>query len=256
VAELLAHVRAHPLREHRQTLLCVAFAGMSLEMVVLAWRFRESYRPALMLSTTVMWVVELGGRLLTYPLRLSLFVVLAKFAVFPALPSLLACAVAYRRPLPSRPLREVVLMVHRLRKNAPRLVLSAFAATSVLAGCSGGASAVRADRSRYPISFSSGIPRQDGRTLAINQGLEVVGEVHKRYKRWFTLYGAAPRNSSIDVSEDLNRMVADARGDGVADFSVGARQCGANWIPLLRFLPFWVGCLIVDIDGKIVKVHD
>jgi sterol desaturase/sphingolipid hydroxylase (fatty acid hydroxylase superfamily) len=95
VAALFDHVRDHPLWEHRQTLLWLAFASMFIEMVVLAWRFQQSYRPALMLSTTAMWVVEQGGRLLMYPLRLSLFVVVARLAVFPALPQLLAFAAAY-----------------------------------------------------------------------------------------------------------------------------------------------------------------
>jgi hypothetical protein len=137
-----------------------------------------------------------------------------------------------------------------------RGALSAIVLGATLSGCSGGLTAVRADTSRYPISMSDGGPHQDGRVLHEANGLEVVGEVKRRYRRWFTLYGAVPGHQSLDVSSDLNTMIASAGGDAITDFSVGAKQCGANYIPFLRVLPFWVGCVVVDIEGKIVKVHD
>ena len=67
----------HPLWEHRQLLLVIAFTIMLLEMLALAARYRETYRPGLMLSTTAMWIVEQGGRLLMYPLRLAVFALVA-----------------------------------------------------------------------------------------------------------------------------------------------------------------------------------
>lgn len=85
----------HPLWVHRHTLLYLAFGLMFIEMVALAWRFREIYRPSLMLSTTAMWIVEQGGRLLMYPLRLALFVIVAKSSLVPPLHGALAFAAAY-----------------------------------------------------------------------------------------------------------------------------------------------------------------
>jgi sterol desaturase/sphingolipid hydroxylase (fatty acid hydroxylase superfamily) len=70
-------VSEHPLWEHRQLLLVIAFTIMLLEMLALAARYRETYRPGLMLSTTAMWIVEQGGRLLMYPLRLAVFALVA-----------------------------------------------------------------------------------------------------------------------------------------------------------------------------------
>ena len=97
MAELFTAVRDHPLWQYRHALLCVAFGCMLLEMIVLAWRFHSVYRPRLMLSTTAMWIVEQGGRLLTYPLRLTVFVLVAKSASTPplALHGLTAFLLAY-----------------------------------------------------------------------------------------------------------------------------------------------------------------
>jgi len=85
VVELWSHVQAHPLWAYRQQVQVGFFLCLLLEMSVLAVRFRESYRPALMLSTTAMWLVEQGGRLLMYPFRLAVFVAVAQ-AVFVARP--------------------------------------------------------------------------------------------------------------------------------------------------------------------------
>lgn len=71
--EALLAAQAHPLWAHREPLLIAAFAIMLIEMLVLAARFRQTYRPGLMLSTTAMWCVEQGGRLLMFPLRLGVF---------------------------------------------------------------------------------------------------------------------------------------------------------------------------------------
>lgn len=85
MAELFAHASQHPLWAHRQALLVVAFGLMLLEMVALALRFHERYRPGLMLTTTAMWFVEQGGRLLMYPARLAAFAVVSSFSVWPVL---------------------------------------------------------------------------------------------------------------------------------------------------------------------------
>jgi sterol desaturase/sphingolipid hydroxylase (fatty acid hydroxylase superfamily) len=95
VAELVAHAQAHPLWVHRQLLLFGAFGFFLLEMFVLALRFRQAYRPTLMLSTTLMWIVEQSGRLLMYPFRLSVFVLVAQHSLTPALHGIAAFAASY-----------------------------------------------------------------------------------------------------------------------------------------------------------------
>jgi sterol desaturase/sphingolipid hydroxylase (fatty acid hydroxylase superfamily) len=93
--ELLRHMQEHPLWQYRQALLYLAFAAMLLEMFVLALRFRETYQPGLMLTTTTMWIVEQGGRLAMYPMRLAVFVLLAQLSPVPTLHGLMAFALAY-----------------------------------------------------------------------------------------------------------------------------------------------------------------
>jgi sterol desaturase/sphingolipid hydroxylase (fatty acid hydroxylase superfamily) len=95
VADLLAGMHQHPLWAYRQLLLCAAFGVIALEMAVLAFRFHESYRPGLMLSTTTMWSVEQGGRLLMYPWRLSVFALVSGLAPLPGMHGVVAFAVAY-----------------------------------------------------------------------------------------------------------------------------------------------------------------
>lgn len=80
MAELIAGAQQHPLWAHRQLLALFAFSVMALELLVLAARFRETYRPGLMLSTTAMWIVEQGGRVLMFPLRLAVFAAIASLA--------------------------------------------------------------------------------------------------------------------------------------------------------------------------------
>lgn len=82
--ELWAHVQAHPLWAYRQPIQIGFFLCLLLEMTLLAWRFRERYRTGLMLSTTFMWIVEQGGRLLMFPFRLAVFTVVAQFSVVQA----------------------------------------------------------------------------------------------------------------------------------------------------------------------------
>ena len=95
MSKLIAHAHEHPLWAHRQTLLWIAFGLMAAELVVLSVRLRSGYRPALMLSTTAMWIVEQGGRVLMYPLRLALFVLVAHFALLPPLHGLWMALPAY-----------------------------------------------------------------------------------------------------------------------------------------------------------------
>ena len=93
--ELLTAAASHPLWAHRQLMLYVVFALMLIEIVMLVQRFQETYRPALMLSTTAMWIVEQGGRLAMYPARLFVFVFVASLVPHVHLAGGLALVLAY-----------------------------------------------------------------------------------------------------------------------------------------------------------------
>jgi sterol desaturase/sphingolipid hydroxylase (fatty acid hydroxylase superfamily) len=95
VTDVIAHVQANPLWAHRQLLLFVTFGIMLLEMVALAVRFHETYRPGLMLSTTAMWIVEQGGRLLMFPLRLGVFVLAGSLSALEIETSAVVAVLAY-----------------------------------------------------------------------------------------------------------------------------------------------------------------
>lgn len=95
MADLLARAHEHPLWEHRQLLAIAAFSIMLLEMAALAVRFRETYRPRLMLSTTAMWIVEQGGRVLMYPMRYAVFALIGSLAPWQLALSLPIAAATY-----------------------------------------------------------------------------------------------------------------------------------------------------------------
>lgn len=95
MSEAFAHAQQHPLWAYRELLLFAAFGLMLLEMTALAVRLRETYRPALMLSTTAMWLVEQGGRLLMYPWRLGVFSLVAALSPLHVASGLAAFAVTY-----------------------------------------------------------------------------------------------------------------------------------------------------------------
>jgi hypothetical protein len=131
--------------------------------------------------------------------------------------------------------------------------LAGLAAALTAQGCLVGHADVRADTLRYPASFSAGLPDEQGRLQLVDRDLVVVGKVDESWTEWFTLYGAIHGDEKVDLSEELNRAVRERGGEGIANLKVDSEACGFVYVPILNWLPFWPGCIVIGVEGDIVK---
>jgi hypothetical protein len=120
------------------------------------------------------------------------------------------------------------------------------------AGCAGAECNITADRAKYPMSFSRGLPNDTGRTLTVGDGLKVVGSLDIEKTKLGFLYGLT--KGSLDISDELNRQVQTKGGEGVVALKLETRGCALNYLFPLMYLPFWPGCLSVQVTGRVVKV--
>lgn len=132
------------------------------------------------------------------------------------------------------------------------LIALALAVLLTQSGCTGGRGTVRFDDLEYPASMSGYLYGPDQRSLSPKK-LEVVGEFSQDARFWGMLFSMVPLNGSLDLSDEINREIAQADGDGVINLSVRSDGCGLNYIPALSLLPFWPGCADVTVEGQIVK---
>jgi hypothetical protein len=126
-------------------------------------------------------------------------------------------------------------------------------AAVLVTGCAGAKATIAAPTSEVPISLSRGIPDDQGHTLVMGKDLQTVGRVDERYTRWTLFYGAIRTKKAIDISDDINSGVRTAGGEAVTELSVRSAHCALNWMWPLMWLPVWPGCIIVDVEGTVVR---
>lgn len=129
----------------------------------------------------------------------------------------------------------------------------ALTALGLVTGCAGAKSNLTADTARYPISLSRGIRDADGELVGRDR-ITKVGTYHHTETGYAILYGAAAHRKANDISSSVNRQVAVHGGDAIVNLRVRAQHCGLDLVPGLNWLPFWPGCVHVDIVGDIIKV--
>ena len=135
---------------------------------------------------------------------------------------------------------------------ATRLAL-AFALTALVTGCAGGKSNLTADTSRYPISLSRGVRDADGELVGRDR-ITKVGTYHHTETGYAVLYGTTRLRKANDISSSVNRQVLVHGGDAIVNLRIRAQHCGLDLVLGLTWLPFWPGCVHVDIVGDIIKV--
>lgn len=125
-------------------------------------------------------------------------------------------------------------------------------ALAFLLGCAGGRGDVRFDSLEYPTSMSGYVYGPDGRALS-PKSLDVVAEFEHQVRFWGMLFSWVPLNGNVDLSEEINRDVEQAGGEGVINLSVTSEGCPTNYVPALSLIPMWPGCADVTVACQIVK---
>ena len=142
-----------------------------------------------------------------------------------------------------------------MRMPLGRFVLALVAlAAAGLSGCAGARVTVSADRARYPISFSGSVRDANGE-LRLRSSLVKVGDLSADGTRLGFLYSGLMPGSSYDISDAVNTQVDAAHGEAVVYLTVTVSDgCNVlNAFPVLNALPFWPGCIPLEVSGDIVR---
>jgi hypothetical protein len=125
---------------------------------------------------------------------------------------------------------------------------------ALFAGCAGARVSVTAERARYPISFSGSVRDANGE-LRPRSSLVKVGELAASQTRMGFFYSGATPRSSYDISDEVNAQVEAAHGEAVVYLTITVSDsCNVlNAFPVLNALPFWPGCVPLDVTGEIVR---
>jgi hypothetical protein len=140
---------------------------------------------------------------------------------------------------------------HRLRAH----LAIALVASGCLA-CAGGArTVIVADKARYPVSLSRGIRDTHGKLVPSDRRLK-VGALSASGTSWAMLWGHVPLSGDFDISDAVNAQVSHVGGEAVINLEVTSAGCPWFEVPLLSLLPFWPGCVRVELHGDIVQIAE
>jgi len=141
----------------------------------------------------------------------------------------------------------------RRTRGLGRRLLASLLAVAV-GGCAGASVEVTAVRAAYPISLS-GTVRDDHGVLLDARSLARVADFQVAKTRVGILYSGLTPASTFDISDEVNAQVAAAHGEAVVHLGVTVTgDCDfLNSLLVFNMLPFWPGCVPVEINGLIVR---
>lgn len=122
----------------------------------------------------------------------------------------------------------------------------------LLVGCAGARTAIIAPNATYPVSLSEGMRAADGHVLDKSE-MKVVATFHEERTAWGMFYSAIRFTPRTDLSDAVNKQVADAKGEGIVRLRVESKACWLDYAIFLTLLPVWPGCAKLTIDGEIIK---
>lgn len=127
-------------------------------------------------------------------------------------------------------------------------------ASALGAGCAGGRTSIAADGANYPVSMSQGVRDESGELVEKDRRV-VVGTFDDKRTAWGMLYSGVKLTPKKDISKEVNRQVARAKGDAIVNLRVATETCALDFIPILNILPIWPGCTNVYVKGDIIRVE-
>jgi hypothetical protein len=128
------------------------------------------------------------------------------------------------------------------------VVLCALSAGS---GCAGATYSVVLPTARYPVSLSRVLPDEEGRPLAVGEGLVSLGVFDLDSASVGILY--ALTGTTIDLSRQLNAQVERLCGEGIVELSLWPENSGFNALFPLTLLPVFPGSSGLHVSGRVVR---
>jgi hypothetical protein len=101
--------------------------------------------------------------------------------------------------------------------------------------------------------MSRGVRDVDG-SLVPRDRRKIVGHVEWKGHAWGMLYSWISLTPSSDISEAVNKQVAELNGDAVINLKVTSATCAMNIVPIFDMLPIWPGCANVTVTGDVIQV--
>ena len=108
---------------------------------------------------------------------------------------------------------------------------------------------------RYPTSLSAYIYGPNDEVLAPSN-LETVGWISEKRDVWGIFWSKKTMNGEDvdhELAEAINHAVEENNGEGVINLRVSTDTCAINMFPFLDMTPFWPGCTIVHVEGRVVR---
>lgn len=122
-------------------------------------------------------------------------------------------------------------------------------------GCSAGASGGRIhfDSLKYPVSMSKSLYGPNKEILQDGVNLEHIKDFEFSMEHCSVLYSIVPLTSTRKISDQMNKEIDAAGGDGMTQVSFTTDNSWATAVPILHILPIWPGCQQITVSGHIVK---
>jgi hypothetical protein len=127
-------------------------------------------------------------------------------------------------------------------------VVGGIAVVLFATGCVGARSYVAAPDAKYPVSMSSAIRGPDGRVMRENE-TEKLATFKMDYTACSMLWTIIPFTGTKDISNQVNRQIANKGGEAITNLSVESSAGAWNIMTLLGVLP---DCGHVKVRGDIV----
>lgn len=132
------------------------------------------------------------------------------------------------------------------------ITLIAVVLTSVV-GCSGAHAKLVVSKALYPVSMSRALEDEKGEKIS-KLRIKKVGKFETQGRAWGIFYSLIPLTPRIDLSDSINKQIAQVEGNGIVNLRVSADGCLLNYISFLAILPLWPGCADFLAQGEIVKI--
>jgi len=94
---------------------------------------------------------------------------------------------------------------------------------------------------------------ENNEILAKGKDLDVVQPFKYKKRVYSILWTIIPLSGDSDITEEMNKKIAEAKGEAMINVSVESAACALNLVPVISLVPLWVGCANITIEGEIVK---
>lgn len=123
--------------------------------------------------------------------------------------------------------------------------------TALFIGCGGGRMMVTANRLEHPVSTTSGV--YDDKLELINEGSYTTESFSFTIRRWHILWTALPLSGNPDISDTLNGIIREKKGDGIVNLTVKTDAMNPlNWMgSILPIIPTMVAATI---EGDVIHL--